>query len=387
MKILHVIPGLQNSSGPTQVVRYLAAYATELGHDVTIAYVSNRKPDIDLSVFDPRVKIKDFPATLLHHWAFSPALWSFLKNQVSSFEIIHLHSLWLFPNIAVRYWASRQGVPYVIRPIGSLQPWAFQYKNWKKTWYFKLVEKQNIEGAACIHVAAEDESNNIERFRFSTPVSVIPNGIETSIFDLAQMPANDNARNQLGLPNNAFIILFLSRIHPVKNLEFLVDVAADVVAKYSQAYFAIAGPDDSSYANAIKQKIMDLGLEKNSCFLGEVEGERKLQCFQAANVFMLPSLSENFAIVVAEAMAAGLPVVISRETPWASVVDKQAGFWLPLNKRAFVEAIAKLIEDERLRLEMGSQATALAKRFDWAVIAKKVTDLYIKINGQIQVEG
>jgi glycosyltransferase involved in cell wall biosynthesis len=377
LKILHVIPGLSNASGPTQVVYHLAHQMIDYGHDVTICYVVGRGTD-PVYDFDKRIELLGFPAVWFRKWGYSPALRRYLQKNLGQFDIVHVHSLWLYPNIAVMQAATKHKVPYIIRPAGSLEPWALGFSAWKKRLYLALIERHIINGASRVHAASEQEAENIRKLSFLTKIMTITNGIDIQAFQKTSQ--QQNLRQIFQIPESSFVLLFFGRIHPVKNLEFLVRVTKKLIARYGESVvLAIAGPNQHAYAQKISAQIQKARIESQCRFLGEISADQKSEIYTMGDVFLLPSFSENFAVAVTEALASGLPVVVSKHTPWAEVVTYQSGYWLPLEESAFVEKIELLIQNRGLKQEMSNRAKIHAAQYNWQSITSKVISCYQQI--------
>ncbi len=373
LKILHVIPGLSNASGPTHALYHLVHQIAELGHEVTVCYISGRGTEPDMK-FDDRIQLLGFPARYLKKWGYSPALRLFLQKKAGQFDLIHLHSLWLYPNIAVHRAACKYKVPYIIRPAGSLEPWALGFSAWKKRLYFALIEKKIINRAAAIHAVSGQEAENIKTLGLKPPIVVISNGIDVQSFQIAEV--KKDLRRRLNLPEDKFILLFLSRIHPKKNLELLGKIVKKLQQKYEDILLVIAGPNQHEYARQIKTYYKDLGIDQCTVFIGEVRGLEKVQTYHAADLFVLPSHSENFGIVVLEALASGLPVAVSRYMPWENAEEAGAGYCLELNEGLFVEKISTFYEDKALQTTSAESAIKFAQQFDWGKIALRIIEMY-----------
>jgi len=375
LKILHVIPGLKNASGPTQAALNLATYAAKDGHKVTLAYVSGRGTDPQMDLPE-RVEILGFPYQISKKWAFSIALHRYLRQHMQEFDIVHVHGVWLFPNITVAWNARRKKVPYIVRPAGSLDPTPLRMKGFKKRLYLNAIERKLVNNAAAIHAVSENEADNLSELGFTSPVVTIPNGISTIATDVDPDIKAAN-RAELGLANKQKLILFVGRIHPIKNLEFLGGVFKSLLSKLqAPVKLLIAGPDDHAYAQQLKAYYQNLGVGEYVQFLGEVHGEQKDKLYRACDLFVLPSHTENFGFVVIEALAAGLPVVVSDNTPWSAVNEAHAGYCLPLNKEVFVEKMQRLLSNPNCLQEKGANALQLARQFAWENINQRMIECY-----------
>jgi glycosyltransferase involved in cell wall biosynthesis len=362
LKVLQVIPGLNNDSGPTQVVLNLSKELIKLGVEVDICYIEGRGTDLDV-VVPKGITLVPCKAILFKKWAFSLAFWKLIKTNISKYDIIHLHSIWLFPNIATWIYAKKNNKKYIIRPAGSLEPWALKKSGLKKKLYFNLIEKRIINNAVAIQTASPKESQSIKKFNFLPKIIEIPNGINLKE---ANRTVNEvELRLQYRYSSSDFIILFLGRIAPVKNLEFLLRVLVSVQFKIKDLKVIIAGPIKDSYSKKIKRKFEDSHLDV--FFSDAVYGLEKDNLLAISDLFVLPSLSENFAVAVAEALAAGLPVIASDNTPWQNLEAKNAGYCLPLNEKTFVEGIYNVYENGKTKYSSFSRL--FAKQFKWSNIA------------------
>ncbi len=377
MRVLHIIPGLANASGPAQALRELVLHLEQLGVDVSVAYLSNRlenqePPDL--------VHGRVYPcrAVGLIHWGYSPDLKRLLEEQIQTFDIVHIHSLWLYPGWIASRLARRFGIPYLIRPAGSLEPVALQHKSLPKRLYYQLIEKKIINSAARIHAVSDQEAHNIEPFQFTPPSVVVPNGILPDRFD--QPPSRTEARSLLGLPKDVPLLLYLGRLHPIKGMEFLAELVQKLTPLHPDLHLAIAGPDQHDYAQRLKAHYQSAGIAPQITYLGEVRAEKKLAAYGAADLFVLPSKSENFGLVVAEALATGTPAIVSEHTPWQSLNTHQAGAWLPLDSARWVDAISPLLTSTTALAAAGARGKKLAtEEFAWQSIAQKQLKIYEEI--------
>ena len=377
MRIQHVIPGMAFASGPTQALVNLSKHQAALDHQVTIAYVTGRGADAhDLDI--PGVDLIGFPACCLRHWAYSPALRRWLDTNLSRFDVVHIHSMWLYPNVAATRACWKQCVPYIVRPAGSLEPWCLKAKAWRKGLYFRLWEKRMLNRAAAVHAVSEQEAQNVRALGITAPVITIPNGIDLAEYQ--NLPSPEDARRRLGLPQGLPLALFLSRIHPKKGLDILGQVFCILRSRVPDARLVIVGPDRHEYAAEIKALYQGLGIADDVVFLGEKRGLDKVAAYAAADVFILPTHSENFGIVVAESLIAGTPVIVSQNTPWKVVEDVGAGFWLELDAEVFAERAASLLADPDRARSMGRNGQKLvSEHYDWSAIADELCQFYGRI--------
>lgn len=362
------------SSGPTGALRCLATAQAIAGHDVSIVYVSGRDADApDHKV--PGCEVLSFPAVGLRHYAYSPALRRWCREHVRRFDAVHIHSMWLYPNLAASAAARRADVPYWVRPAGSLEPWCFGHKALRKRAYYALIERRTLRHAAAVHVVSEQEVDGVRGAGYRGRIICIPNGVELASFrpDLPR----DEARRRLGLQERSPWITYVGRIHAKKGLELLGEVLAEVRVKFPTAQLAITGPDRHDYAAQLRDHYARRGLADAVHFLGERDGEDKAAAYRVGDVFVLPSHSENFGIVVAESMASGTPAVVSRNTPWQVLEQRGMGRWCELAVRPFVDSVIELLSDQDNAQQMAQRALTYAEEHhDWSRIAARVVRGY-----------
>ncbi len=378
MHILHVIPGLSNASGPTHVVVNLCERMADHGHSVSIYYLENWQSDTILPVH-PNLSVEAFPFGPIRKWGFSSALRNTLKQRMAEFDIVHIHALWLYPQVVAARTAWEKGVPYLVRPIGSLEPWALSSQGrLRKKLYMSLIERRHLDKAAAIHATSQQEAANISKLGIRTKIVMVPNGINFDEYH--NLPSCEVFRNRFNISSDEKIILYIGRLHPIKGIDILIDAFSQVHNHMSDVVLAIVGPFETGYKTTITNQILHRGISKSVVFTGELQGRDKLSAYAAADVFVLPSHSENFGIVVAEAMAAGLPVVVSRNAPWADIETCDAGFWVNLDADEIADAILTVLGDPNLASKMGQNGRTLIKeKYTWDEIAKRMLRVYENI--------
>ena len=345
------------------------------GHEVSIFHVSGRGKDA--VVLPEGIDNRSFPAQIAKGWAFSPTLSRTLQSELSSFDLVHIHSLWCYPNRAVRQASLKFGVPYVVRPAGSLEPWSMGVSSMRKKWYFQAIERANLNQAAAVHAMSSKEADHIRAYGLRPPVWTIPNGIDP--ISALDDEVIKHVRMSLGLGPGASMILFLGRLHPVKNLSFLLDVFRDLLRQHPETHLVLAGPDQGPYADTLKRQVANEGLHEGVTFYGEIRGDEKTALLQAADVLCLPSLSENFGNVVLEALASGTAVFAADTTPWTELDRWGCGRCLPLEREAWVSVLAETIATGCLP-EWGMKARRVAtEHFSWDVIANRLESAYREV--------
>ena len=294
-----------------------------------------------------------------------------LTRALASADVCHIHGVWNVPE----WWASvlsrAAGVPYVISPRGMLQPEARQRGQWRKAAAYALLEHRNLKGAARLHATSEQEAVAIRALDLGVPISVVPNGVELRE---AQTAAR-GYRARLGIPRDAFVVLFLGRMHRIKRLDLLADAFAAVRATHPEAHLVLAGHDEQHLVSGVLQRLSSHLDHVHS--LDTVRGAEKWALLTDADVMVQCSDSESFGLAVVESLAAGVPVVVTRTCPWSDIETHDCGFWVEQTVPAIAAAICVLAGDPVRRAAMGERAARLAReRYSWHAIAPQMARLY-----------
>lgn len=283
------------------------------------------------------------------------AQYRYVKNlfDENTFDLVHLHGIWP-PFLTVVAMAARsRDIPLVISPHGCLEPWALKYKRYKK-WPAMNVYQGSILRSASLFVAtANQELENIRRLNLHQPVAVIPNGV-----DIGLPPKHTNTDDKT--------ILFLSRVHPKKGLLDLVEAWARV--RRAGWRIMIAGGDEEGYRAKVETLIRARGLQSDFEFIGFVDGVNKQACFDKADIFVLPTYSENFGLVVAEALANEIPVITTTGAPWHDLVEYRCGWWVPPGINGLAGALAEAMDADPAELRrMGQRGRkVIQEKYSWS---------------------
>jgi glycosyltransferase involved in cell wall biosynthesis len=362
MRVLHVVPTYLPATrygGPIFAVHGLCRALVRRGLQVDV-FTTNIDGDgvsdvpIGVAVDVDGVRVHYF-ASPMRRLYYSPAMRKALHVRVSDFDLVHTHSVFLWPTASAARAARQARVPYLISPRGMLVPELIQRKSrfTKKAW-ISLVEQRNFRHASAIHFTSEQELEDCGRLGVRVPrAAVVPNGID--------IPTLRH------LPRDPSLVLYLGRITWKKGLDRLIEA----VARLKSARLVIAGRDDEGYTASLPR-------HERVTFVGEVGGATKERLLATAAMLVLPSVSENFGNVVLEAMAYGTPVIVTPGVGLASDVEKaRAGIVTDGAPAALAEAIERLLADVDLRDAMGGRARALVEsRFGWDVVAGEMEALY-----------
>ncbi len=377
MKILHVIASLsQESGGPAKAILEMAAVVAERGHQVTIYTTDHGGEVVDIGPARAvGVEVQIFPVQFPYYWKRSSKMGAALKENCSKFDVVHIHSLYLYHSWVAGSLCQKQGVPYIVRPHGTLDPYLYRRHRLRKSIMDALFQNRVLRNAAAIHFTTEEEMNLATRYVFGTPGQVVPNGLK--IGDYIDLPEPGSFRLRYPETNGRRIVLFLSRLNFKKGLDILVPAFAAASKKYDDLHLVIAGPDEGMKSKVLSW-VSDNNIGKRVTFTGMLRGNETLAAFRDAELFALPSYSENFGIAVVEAMACGVPVIISDKVNiWHEIDRAGAGIVVPAEVSSFSNALIQALGNESNLLEMGQQAKLLAaEKFDWSAVAESFENMY-----------
>ncbi len=378
MRILHVIGDLAPASGgPAKAGFEMARALARRGHEVAIYTTDFGQPaDMPRKQTRDGVRLSYFPLQAPRIWLSSWPLRATLARDLPGFDLLHLHSLYLFHDWAAGNLARRIAKPYIVRPHGSLDPYIFRRHRLKKLIFDLWFQDRVLAGASAIHYTAEEEMHLAEPYVHGAPGVVIPNGLDPS--DYANLPAKGSFRARHPEIGDRTILLFLSRINFKKGLGILARAVGQLAR--DDLHLVIAGPD-GGYLAETKRFVAEAGISARTTFTGMLTGQDKLAAFADAALFILPSYSENFGIAVVEAMACGVPVLISDKVNiWREVAADGAGRAVPCDARAVAQEIATMLAAPASLAAMGAAGrAAVARRYDWSVIAQRLENIYAAI--------
>jgi glycosyltransferase involved in cell wall biosynthesis len=355
MKVLHITHSIDKSTGgPARSVPQTCIELARQG--ITVVLMTQESSDM--------VKLAERDHLTIHYRTIWKLFLYGSRLSAKDIDLIHLQHIWN-PYIQVMaFWAYKKKIPYIITPRGMLEPWIMAHNPWKKKIALFLYQKKAIQRAAHIHATAKMEATNIQAMGFNNPITIIPNGI-----DLSELKGS---KEQYGTQK----MVFLSRIHPKKGIELLLQAWRNCDTKGWT--LEIAGNGDAAYIANLSQSAQDL---KNVHFVGAIYEEAKWNFLRSADVMVLPTYSENFGIVVAEALAVGVPVITTKETPWEDLEIHFCGWWIDLSVKNLENTLVKAFDTPTTLLEtMGENGRKLIEeKYDIKAIGKNIVELYNNI--------
>lgn len=358
VRIVHVVPTIdEEAAGPSYSVPRLAQAEALLGCEVELACLAAKGciPGVSTQVFSQWRFARRFAISPSHAIAISEA-----ANQV---DIIHNHSLWSMVNVAVGWTVPGKKARLVVSPRGTLSPWALQQSRSIKRLVWP-VQMRALDRASLIHATSEEEYRDIRRLGFSAPVAVIPNGI-----DLPTLGS--------GKASDRRTLLFLGRLHPTKGLDLLLAAWRELEGRFPEWDLRIVGKGEVVHEAGIREMSKELGLRRVD-FAGPLYGQEKSAAFYQAQLFVLPTRSENFGVAVAEALAHGVPALVSHGAPWSGLLAERCGWWIPLSVKELTEALALAMNtpSDSLR-DMGVRGRVWMERdYGWDFISRRMIEAY-----------
>jgi len=362
MKVFHIISSIDKKGGGTST--YLQLLGNSLCKKIELGIVSIDS-DEKLAL-DNAIETHFLKTTFPFIQAYSSALLKTLKTV--SCDIFHGNGLWQYPTHLMVLTAKKRQIPYIISPHGMLEPWALNQGRLKKEIILRLFQKSDVAKANCIHATAEMEAENLHKLGFKNPIAVIPNGIDINDFPLKEFA-----------PNNKKTLLFLSRIHPKKGIELLIEAWSTLDKNIKTGWCVeIAGNGTIEYIAQLQQLIASKNLLAEIKIIGSQFGPHKLATYHRADLFVLPTYSENFGIVVAEALACGVPVITTKGAPWDDLIATNSGWWIDIGVEPLRIALEEALTlSEYQRIEMGKNGRKLVEnKYSVEAVAEQMIQLY-----------
>ena len=371
LKVVHVIPGFYPAfiyGGPIESVYQLCRHLGQAGCEVRVLTTDADGPKTVLNVetsreveISPGLTVRYCHRILRHTVA--PTLIRLLPYYIRQADLVHITSVYSFSTIPTLLMCRIFGKPVVWSPRGSFQRWDGSRRILSKGLWEKIC-KSVAPKKMLLHTTSDWEARESGERMPGINLAVIPNGV--------LLPERVS---RIG-GNGVLRLLYLGRLHPIKGIENLLSACGILNEKYERTWsLTIAGSGDPGYVKGLSERIRQLSLGGQVTLVGEVTGEAKEELFRHADVLILPSFTENFGLVVAEALAHAVPVIASTGTPWAELEKRGCGLWVDNSSEGLSEAISRM--RHKALLEMGTRGRAWMKEeFGWETIAEKMLDTY-----------
>lgn len=372
MRALHITPYFAPAfryGGPPRSILGLCKGLQHAGVDVEVLTTAANGPD-ELAASPEEgneyegVAVRYLPRAFPRRY-FGARIRRPLSLALGRVDLCHVHGIWNMPEWTATRLARAHGVPYLLSPRGMLQPGALRRGTWQKRIAYRVIEQSGLAGARLLHATSDSEADVLRGLGLDVPVVTVPNGVDLT----AAAGARPGFRARLGIPPGAFVIVFLGRMHPIKRLDLLAEAFGELRRTHAEAHLVLAGPDERGHLAEVTAR-----LGSHAGFVHAVDGlddRDKWALLRDANVSVQCSDSESFGMAVVEAMAAAVPVVVTRTCPWPEIETRECGFWVEQSAQAIADALRALIEDRGRREAMGARGAAYAREgFSWDAIGR-----------------
>ncbi len=361
MKVIQVISRISDeASGPSYSVPRLSDALGQLGAEVHL-HVLAPAPKAP-----PTYQTHPHPGwRFLNRLGLSPGMRRALRREAGAAAVIHNHGLWMMPNIYPEWAVRGTACRLVLSPRGMLSAWSLRRSTWKKRLMWYLGQGRFLHAAHCLHATAEIEYQEIRAAGLRAPVAIIPNGID---IPAAPSCVTEGPRR----------LLFLSRVNPKKGIDILLHAWQRLEPLFPEWELHIVGTSDPPNYQAQMERLADsLGVHRVR-FLGPAFGSDKTRQYQEASLFVLPTHSENFGLAVAEALAHGLPAIVTKGAPWAGLQAHDCGWWIDQGVQSLADCLqsALALSPEKLRDKGRRGRQWMEQEFSWDYVGRRMLDTY-----------
>ncbi len=370
LKALHVVSAItEEASGPSHTVPALCEALAGAGTDVTLHVLDWTGQKRSSPAY--RTEHHELRPKFARRLGVSPAMRDALRADARRADVMHHHCLWMMPNQYAAQAVVGTRCRLVNSPRGVLSSWALGHSRVKKRLMWWLGQGEALRRSDCFHATADSEWKEIRALGFNAPVAVIPNGVSIPT-------ATRRARSASGRKR----ILFLGRLHPKKGIDMLLRAWRSVAGSFEDWELTIVGPKSDDYATTVERMIIDLRIPRVE-LTGSLYGDAKQSMLASADLFVLPTHSENFGMAVAEALASGVPAIVSKGAPWSGLETEGCGWWIDIGVEPLEACLREaLARSDASLLEMGARGRAwMVRDFSWDAVGQQMASVYAWLVG------
>lgn len=384
MKILHVIPSVsERSGGPAQAIFPMCRALQAKGVEIVLITTD---ADLELNERLPaQINYKSVPTMFFSSelgmsFKYSRQMANWLDENVAEFDLVHIHAVFNHACMAAASACRKHAVPYVVRPLGTLDPWSMQQKRLKKRLFWVTTGRSMLRNSAMVHYTSEAEKLRTESSLNLVRGNVVPLGIDFSMTDWDE-PVSLRALPERRNP----YVLVMSRLDPKKGIPPLIRsfLSLRKEERFSDWQLVIAGDGAPEYLDYLWKIVQELDGTDAVQFTGWLSGAEKLSCLQNAELLALTSHQENFGICVMEAMACGVPVLVSSQVDLSrEVLRANAGWIVEVDESSIVRSLSEALSRDDERKFRGENGREVARGFTWDRIGAELIDMYSAISSK-----
>jgi len=367
------------TGGLAVAVRGMSKAFVERGHSVSIYTTDELEDEKGKKIEECNgYKIYRFPSNNFFISSYSPQLKNKLLDEISNFDIIHIHGLWVYTTYISAKICQRLNRPYIITPHGMLDLWSFHQGYIKKVVYAAFIERKNINKAKIVHFTTEKEKVRSSHFGIKAFQAVAPLGV-----DLKEFISDEKQQSIKSIVPELYgkrFILFFSRMHPKKGLELLIKAFSKLSVEFSDLRLVIMGPGEAGYINNIKHQLKKYSIFDKTYILGAISGTKRFEIVKNAEFVCLPSKQENFGLVLLESLACKIPVIAGSHIDLSEDIKKNgAGLIVDYNVDSIYNSCKELLLNRKLRDDMAENGRKwVIANYEWANTIERLEKFYEK---------
>lgn len=378
--ILHLVRVIgKESFGIGQVSVSLAQAQCALNHNATIWCTDNNENVSWASETHsfPVERITSFKLSGWRNFYFSYDMYKqAIEIDPDLFDVVHQHGIWTGTSCATHKFRQKDKIPTIISPHGALNHWALNLSPWKKKIALAFYERNNLTQASCLHATSETEIADFRNFGLKNPIAYIANGIHEKYLSVEGNA--EGFRMQYSISSGRRILFYLSRITPKKGILMLIEAIDTIRNAFSDWQLIIAGIDEYNHKADVQSLINYLKLEDRIKIIGPLFDQAKADAFAAAELFILPSYSEGFPMVVLDSLAAGVPVITTKASTWSDLQTYNCGWWTDISVQSIAVALREAVSistEDLYQIGKNGKSLILSK-YSWTQLAQKTIRLY-----------